>query len=239
MSRWVLMYHKVDLSGSPYSVDPGLFREQIAVVAELNRLLPPDQETLITFDDGHESHYSTAFPILKHNSVCGVFFIVTDWVSKPGYVSWSEVVEMSNGGMKIGSHTVHHFNLATQERSVVQSELMHSKERIEDEIGLPCSDLALPGGFMPKGIRDIAGHAGYRSVYTSTPRKHTTNDMLVPRVAVTSRLSPETLAILLRGEISPFLMRLRVKDSLRRVVGPSVWALLHHLRNERHREHRG
>lgn len=77
----------------------------------------PENPILITFDDGFESFYSYAFPLLKKYNAKAVVSIIgkhTDIFSNPeephginySHLSWDEIKELSQSGLvEIGNHT--------------------------------------------------------------------------------------------------------------------------------------
>ncbi|MCC3375158.1 polysaccharide deacetylase family protein [Cohnella sp. REN36] len=76
----------------------------------LNGKPVPDNAVLITFDDGYESFYDIAFPILKKYGFPAVNFIIVSGVddhAKPGIpkLHWEQMREMKRSGMSFMSHT--------------------------------------------------------------------------------------------------------------------------------------
>lgn len=92
----VLAYHSVDDSGSVLSTSPAIFRRHMAYLKKngyktisLSDYLDKkirgamnSSEFVITFDDGFQSLFAHAFPILKEYSFEAVVFLVTDYVGK-------------------------------------------------------------------------------------------------------------------------------------------------------------
>lgn len=128
----VLMYHhlvpkeKADPnSGAVITVDA--FREQMTYLKQkgfttislaqlagflLNRQPLPAKPVLITFDDGYESVYQYAYPILRENHFTAVTFLIGRNVGAPtkpwglSYLNWNQIKEMAEKGvMEFGSHT--------------------------------------------------------------------------------------------------------------------------------------
>ncbi len=40
----------------------------------------PKKSVIVTFDDGHESDYTLALPLLRKFNFKATFFITTDWI---------------------------------------------------------------------------------------------------------------------------------------------------------------
>src|SRR5207245_385131 len=68
----------------------------------------PKRSVILTFDDGYADAYDYAFPLLKQYGMVGTFYIITDFVGRPGYLSWDQIAEMDAAGMSIGAHSLTH-----------------------------------------------------------------------------------------------------------------------------------
>jgi peptidoglycan/xylan/chitin deacetylase (PgdA/CDA1 family) len=140
----------------------------------------------VTFDDNYRSVLEIAKPILDRHDYRGTLFVPTDW---PGEdrpmrwhgidrwlgtphekemlsLTWQELRELSEQGWEIGSHTCSHPHLPKLDGAMLKGELTESKERIEQELGRPCTSLAYPYGDVDQRVRDTAGEAGYRAAGT-------------------------------------------------------------------------
>jgi hypothetical protein len=119
---------------------------------EEKRTLPP-KTVVLTFDDGHATLWSVAYPLLKQYGLVGVAFIVPSWVreagesqrgipqgrarvspSKEAFVSWEEVIAMHQSGViDFQSHSLSHnmvFTSDTIKDFVNPSLLRSSYDRI-------------------------------------------------------------------------------------------------------------
>jgi len=81
----------------------------------------------ITFDDGYESTYTEAFPILKKYGYSATVYVITDLVGKPGYMTREQLRELADAGWEIGSHTTSHPHLTELTPCEVELELATSK----------------------------------------------------------------------------------------------------------------
>ncbi|RLC80728.1 MAG: hypothetical protein DRJ03_21120 [Chloroflexi bacterium] len=169
----ILMYHSVaDTPSYLHSVSPAAFEEQMRLLAtrynviSLDRLVErfsgegtlPDNPVVITFDDGWEDNYTTAYPILQKYNLPATLFLVPDWIEARGgrpaereYVTWDQVREMSRNGISIGAHTLSHRSLKRLSPEEIRRELVESKARLEEKLGQPVEFFAYPYG----AIRDI------------------------------------------------------------------------------------
>ena len=189
--RWAcLMYHEIPRVASDaeyFAVPRDRFAAHLDAIHAAGLLVrsleeavadPAGRAVALTFDDGHETHYREAFPLLTERRITATFFVTSAWVGRPGYVTWEQLREMAAAGMSIQSHTVTHPFLSESGGVEAERELVASRSTIETETGYPCTTLALPGGDAPRGWRaaDYA-RAGYRCVATSRwgPNRGPTN----------------------------------------------------------------
>jgi peptidoglycan/xylan/chitin deacetylase (PgdA/CDA1 family) len=185
----ILMYHYVrtppsiltDLMGYKLSVSPEDFAAQMDWLA-VNRYHPvdfndvrayfagttplPSRPVVITFDDGYQDLYSTAFPILATHRFKAVAYIVSGFVGQSRYVSKEQVVEMDRNGIQIASHTVDHPNLARASFGSTMYQLVESKRWLEQLVGHPVVDFAYPSGRSSAVVVSALGFAGYDTAVT-------------------------------------------------------------------------
>lgn len=125
----VLMYH--DVSPSPKdvrSLSERNFERQLQLMKDNNfhwitmsqyrdfilRGKPvPDNAVLLTFDDGYESFYQYAYPLLEKYHAPAASFLIVDTVGNPKMpgvpkLNWDQVKEMHKNGIDFYNHT---FNL--------------------------------------------------------------------------------------------------------------------------------
>lgn len=192
MHAFTLCYHALDSAKFPTGVhchadrsvvvDESSFRQQLRCLAEMNlrvvsleeKLLADrtdhDRDTpcaILTFDDGHNSSLSLAMPALLDAGVTATFYVVAGFVDKnPEYMTSRQLRELAANGMLIGSHTMTHRWLPQLSETEVGRELVDSKAKLEDIIGRPVLDFALPGGHGNRRIFEVARQSEYRSVAT-------------------------------------------------------------------------
>ena len=190
----ILLYHQVELTTPEedylrLAVPPKIFEAQMAYLYKhqfttctLDEYIntaeeesPDDRKIVITFDDGYLDTYTNAFPILQKYGLSVTIFVTTDflgtmhaWEScKPvPYMSWSHARDMLNHGISFGSHTSTHPDLTTLTDREVLQELICSRQKIEDSLGIPIQHLSYPYGLYNKKIMDLARETGYQSAYS-------------------------------------------------------------------------
>ncbi len=184
----VIMYHKIDNSSaaSRLSVSPDSFKaqmrflknqhynvvklEDLAEIIKKNKI--PPKTIAITFDDGYESNYISAFPVLKQLGLDATIFIIPALVGREGYLTWSQILEMSESGfVAIGSHTMTHPWLPTQPVQKLDQEIKGSKIAIESHLNKEVAVFSYPLGAFNKDVREKVAQAGYKIAVATNPGK--------------------------------------------------------------------
>lgn len=138
----------------------------------------------VTFDDGLQTTYSNAWPVLEKLGIPFSIFVVTGFVGRSNYMSWNNLVEMARSPLvTIGSHTVNHRNLMALSKGEVRFELAESKATIEASLDRRCDHFCCPWGRPNRDFRvdrdpEIATSLGYRSFLTTRRGVARTGDEL-------------------------------------------------------------
>ncbi len=127
----------------------------------------PERNLALTFDDGYASHFELVAPLLVRHRFSGTFFITTDLVGTPGYMTWEQLRKLVFLGMEIGSHGVTHRPLTSLPKEQILEEAVDSKRRLEQELGVPVLAIAAPGGFWNAASVEAVKQAGYDAAWVS------------------------------------------------------------------------
>lgn len=128
------------------------------------------QDFLLTFDDGGSSALEYADPVLRERSWLGHFFITTDYIGKPGFLSRAGIQELFRRGHVIGSHSCSHPRVISQcSCKELQREWGESVAVLSDILGSAVTTASIPGGFYSKRVEEAAAAAGIRVLFTSEP----------------------------------------------------------------------
>ncbi len=212
-STLVLMYHAIPGSGRAalgadghYSVDMQRFVAQLSLMNSLglrprsvrDRLLttgsPSDTRPVsLTFDDGHETNFAAYAEIVRWGGSADLF-INPSTVGQPGFLTWSQLRELARHGASIQSHGQHHVFLDELPLPVVRCELADSRERIQQELGVPAILFAPPNGRMPPRLAALAREQGYAALCSSRVGLwHRGRHADIPRFAVLANTSEAQL----------------------------------------------
>jgi peptidoglycan/xylan/chitin deacetylase (PgdA/CDA1 family) len=214
----ILSYHAIvgdDCAPLPpessafHAVSSRSFREHLDILtsdgwnvvpsAALRQPSVPPRSLVITFDDGHASDVFAARELRR----CGLpatFFITWLRLGCAGFLNRSQIRELGGGGgFTIGSHGMTHVPLAELAPREAHHQLTGSKERIEELLGEPVTDLAVPFGSYNRQVIDHAIAAGYRSMMTSDFSVAVAGNYLLPRLTVHSQTTLKEFKSLLAG----------------------------------------
>lgn len=174
----ILLYHHIGYSlqgETMYHVSPEAFEQQMTLLyqwgyktisvetltgaLEHGALLPP-KPVLLTFDDGSETTYSRAMPIMQKYGFTGVVYIVRNYVGVPGYLSTDQIRGLFSLGWEIGSHGLSHIELTSQPRKH-EAEVIESRRRLEKLLDVPVLSFAYPFGVYDDDSLLYVRDAGY------------------------------------------------------------------------------
>jgi len=181
-----LMYHAIapERTKDTYTISYPDFREHMNYLSEhgytciladeyqtslLGKKTLPQKTVLLTFDDGHASDYHVVLPVLKEFGFSATFFVTTDWIDTPGYMTSSEIAELKASGMSVQSHAKTHVFLNELDCKGIDEELADSKKRLERIIGDEVIYISFPGGRYNDDVIICAKKLGYRGLFTSVP----------------------------------------------------------------------
>jgi peptidoglycan/xylan/chitin deacetylase (PgdA/CDA1 family) len=213
----VLCWHRVDDGPGPLSVTAAELEAQLDAIADWtsevlgleeawartqNGTLPR-RAIVLTFDDGYRSTLEDVWPRLEARAWPATLFALTGYLDGNSFLPWdlaredpapllnlTELLELAERGMHVGSHTVSHRWLPRLSDQDLAAELQASRKMLQDALGCPVTTLAYPAGHADARVRRAVGEAGYTVALTtargrSTPRtdRYAVRRTTVPRSA--------------------------------------------------------
>ena len=121
--------------------------------------LPP-RPVVISFDDGYESVYENAFPVMQAYGFTGVMYLVWDYLGSQGYMDNGQIQTMTTVGWEIGSHSMTHPHLPVVHDQVF-FEGAQSKSHLESEFGVNVESFAYPYGEIDPFVVGKIAEYGY------------------------------------------------------------------------------
>lgn len=89
---------------------------------------PDSGKVLIQFDDGYETDYTEAFPILEQYEYPATTFINPEYVGTDRSLSLEQIYELDAAGWCVGSHAYEHSRLAEQNQQEQEAQIRDAKE---------------------------------------------------------------------------------------------------------------
>jgi len=184
------------------------------MLAAMNAKQDLSKTVVITFNRGFEDFYTDAFPVLKQCGFTATVFLVTDRIQDSAlrvegvnYLTWREVRELHEAGIRFGSQTVTHPDFRSLDPEQIEYELGYSKETIEQKLGVRIESFAYPFAFpeedtgLVRFLADILENHGFENgVSTILGRASRFNNRYyLPRLPVNSWDDPTLLHAKLKG----------------------------------------
>jgi peptidoglycan/xylan/chitin deacetylase (PgdA/CDA1 family) len=225
-----LLYHDVVLgsafsssgfggdSASRYKLDREAFEQHLAAISGVVNGNAPGAldaahlpgtgiAVALTFDDGGASAHQLIADLLEKRGWRGSFFITTDFIGKPGFLTAREVEDLSKRGHSIGSHSCSHPPLfARQSHEDLVREWRDSTGLLSSIVGAPVRLASVPGGFYARNVADAASECGISALFTSeavASHWKVGNCTVFGRFTIQRGVSPRTIARLVAGDPIP------------------------------------
>ena len=243
-----LMYHELALPGralcnsepgyTRYVVPAFEFRKQMEMLAHENwrgknvtQAIQSfaDKSVCITFDDGTESDVLCAAPLLKNVGFNATFYITVGFLGRPGYLSESQLRDLSSRGFEIGCHSLTHPYLTDVEDSRLHAETKEAKDRLEQIICLPVDHFSCPGGRWNQRVLEAVKAAEFKTMATSRPGLNfaSTDTFALARIAVLESTTMDGLIRACRGQgILRAQFEEKARNTLKSALGNSTYESL-------------
>ncbi len=238
------MYHSIDESGSPISVEPRVFRQQMEFLARGRpRVVPladiaagsaPDESIALTFDDAFANFEEHAAPIMADLGLPATVFVVTDHVGKTNawgnatstlasggtipilpLMTWDAIKRVTRRGIEIGAHTRSHPQLTSLSDQALAEEVDEPVEHVARELGTRPAAFAYPYGDLDHRVVGTVRRT-YRRACTTELRAlgHGEDPVRLPRLDAYYFRAPGQLE---QWGSSAFQRRIWIRAQARRV----------------------
>jgi peptidoglycan/xylan/chitin deacetylase (PgdA/CDA1 family) len=174
----ILLYHHIGIKAEDrYYVTPDAFEQQmrwlyehgytaitVSQLAEvlLHGGLLPERPVVITFDDGAQDVYTTAFPIMQRYGFVGTFYLVVTYLGGDAFVTVDQVFEMIHAGWEIGTHSMTHTDLVIY-ASQMNYQLVESRTWLQQTFGVPVDTVAYPFGSADTNVFERTSRYGFNA----------------------------------------------------------------------------
>lgn len=188
----VLTYHRFGARPNKLTITPETFDAQLRYLREhgyhvvpLHHLAEfvrgqrrlPRHSVVITIDDGYQSTYDVAFPILRKHRAHATVFVYSDYIGHGG-LTWAQIEEMvATGLIDIQPHSKTHSNLALRQKGESEAERINRVEQevevpqrlFAEHLGEPMQSYAYPFGDFDDAVVASLKRNGYTLGFTVIP----------------------------------------------------------------------
>lgn len=204
----IIMYHHMLKEGKligDYCITPTQFEEDLKYIKNNgyttisaddlmefyeNHIDLPEKPILITFDDGYESSFTYAFPLLKKYNMKAIISIIGNYSDlysnvptceksvSYSHITWDEAKIMQSSGLiEIGNHTYNLHSIKNGIKgvvknndnnfydNVVRNDINKLQEKIEKKLGIKTLIFAYPFGNRNEKTDKILKDAGFKVVF--------------------------------------------------------------------------
>jgi peptidoglycan/xylan/chitin deacetylase (PgdA/CDA1 family) len=187
----ILMYHVINSppAGAPFPglyVTPDEFSEQMRALAaagyhavtqdqlwanwQEGTPLPGGKPIVLSFDNGYQSQYTQALPVLRGLGWVGVENIqLTGLPPSQGGLSSAEVHGLVAAGWELDTQGINHADLTTLDASALRAQVAGARGTIQREYGVPVNWFCYPSGQYDATVLAAVKAAGYRGSTTVVP----------------------------------------------------------------------
>lgn len=232
----ILLFHTLEEKRSVISFSPGLFQRGMQrlyrkgyrtltlcqAAAYIHRGHPfPERSLVLTFDDGFQTIYEEAFPILEQLGMAATVFLTvgrsgplraTDRLpSHEGrpMLNWAQIREMQSCGISFGAHTLTHPDLTRLHPNRAEVEIRDSKAIIEDVLGHRVDCFAYPYGRYNLRVHDIARQHFSYACAVELKLISMQSDLYALERVDAFYLQPDPFFSLITSRLFPWYIRLR------------------------------
>jgi peptidoglycan/xylan/chitin deacetylase (PgdA/CDA1 family) len=168
---------------------------------------PGPVPVFLTFDDGGSSAAHPTADLLERYGYRGHFFITTNRIDTPGFLTAAEVQQLHRRGHVIGSHSASHpTRMAALARGELDREWRTSLARLSEIVGQPVTVASVPGGYYSREVGQSAAAAGIEVLFTSEPTAEVTQVngcLILGRYVVQRGMGPQWSAGFAAGRRGP------------------------------------
>ncbi|MGO9247800.1 MAG: polysaccharide deacetylase family protein [Solirubrobacteraceae bacterium] len=213
----ILMYHVINPppAGAPF---PGLYVSASEFAAQMQALanagyhavtldqmwsywkhgtpLPSGKPIVVSFDNGYQSQYSNALPVLRRLGWVGDENLqLTGLPPSQGGLSEAQVRELVAAGWELDTQGFSHADLITLDAEQLAYQVATARTVVQHRYGVPANWFCYPSGHYNATVIAAIRAAGYTGSTTVVPgwAGPTSDPYRLPRLRVLGGTSPESL----------------------------------------------
>lgn len=199
------------LSQNDFALHLNMIRRNTSAKSEGGGGTADGKSVLLTFDDGGASAYDPIASMLEQHGWRAHFFITTDWIGRPGFLTADQIRELDIRGHVIGSHSCSHptrMSHISSERLL--AEWSASTQRLAKIVNHPVTAASVPGGYYSRRVAEAAVEAGIETLFTSEPTTKVRvlgGCRVLGRYTIRQTTGPECAGALAAGRWGPQLQQ--------------------------------
>jgi peptidoglycan/xylan/chitin deacetylase (PgdA/CDA1 family) len=126
----------------------------------------PTHPVVVSFDDGLQSQYVGARPMLEKLHWPGVLNLAISHLDS-GDITDAQVKELISEGWELDSHTFSHVDVTTLDPAQLQHEIGESRTYLQHKFGVPVDFFCYPAGAFDDAAIQAVKDAGYLGATTT------------------------------------------------------------------------
>ena len=213
----ILMYHVINPppAGAPFPglyVSAGEFAAQMQTLANAGyhaitldqmwanwkrgAVLPAGKPIVVSFDNGYQSQYSNALPVLRRLGWVGDENIqLTGLPPSQGGLSQTQIRGLVAAGWELDTQGISHADLITLDATQLSEQVASSRKLIQQRYGVPVNWFCYPSGHYDATVIAAVKTAGFTGSTTVVPgwASPESDPYRLPRLRVLGGTSPESL----------------------------------------------
>ena len=175
-----IMYHRFDEKKYPSTnIQLDVFKKQLEIIeSEGIKFIHPknfeksikqnkgERKVLFTVDDGLQSFYDNAWPILKEKKIPFILFVNTREVGAYNYMNWDQIRELKmNENVEIGNHSHSHEYLVDKDPDVIKNDIERSIKIFKEKLGNNSEFFSYPFGEYSLQFKKIIKELGFKYAF--------------------------------------------------------------------------
>lgn len=216
----ILNFHGIGECTRPYEPDERpywLAPTEFETILDVALEHAEENQISYTFDDGNRSDLTIALPALSRRGLQGRFFVLSEKINQPGYLTSNDLHALVDAGMIIGTHGAGHRDWRRVSNTMLEAEIFAARKTISEVINQQVDEASIPFGSYDRRVVQCLRRAGYRTVYSSDGGMARDNAWFKPRETIQAKTTLAALSSLLSqrwnlGRIAKHQTKLFIKQ---------------------------
>jgi poly-beta-1,6-N-acetyl-D-glucosamine N-deacetylase len=125
-----------------------------------------EKKLLLTIDDGFQSFYDQAWPVLKKEKIPFILFVNTREIGTRGYMDWDQINEVSKEKFAhIGNHSYSHEYLVDMKDQDIINDINLASSDFKNNLGYDSPFFSYPFGEYSNNFKTIIKNLGFKYAF--------------------------------------------------------------------------